>query len=113
MKTVRDFASDVLESEERLDVIVLNAGVALTKRYMTEDNLELHMASNHFGHFLLANLMAPLIVKSAAGQSEPGRIVAVSSVGHWWGKIELDNLNSERYDFCFKWLLFKKRTRLI
>ena len=70
--------------------------MALTKKYMTEENLELHMASNHFGHFLLANLLAPLMVKSAVGQSEPGRIVTVSSVGHWWGKIELDNLNSER-----------------
>ena len=70
--------------------------MALTKKYMTEENLELHMASNHFGHFLLANLLAPLMVKSAVGQSEPGRIVTVSSVGHWWGKIELDDLNSER-----------------
>ena len=71
--------------------------MALTKRYMTEDNLELHMASNHFGHFLLANLLAPLMVRSASGQSAPpGRVVTVSSLGHWWGKIELDNLNSER-----------------
>ena len=72
--------------------------MALTKKYMTEDNLELHMASNHFGHFLLANLLAPLMVRSAATgrKGEPGRIVTVSSVGHWWGKIELNNLNSER-----------------
>ena len=79
-----------------LSIQILNAGVALTKRYMTEDNLELHMASNHFGHFLLANLLAPLMVRSAAGQGSPGRVVTVSSLGHWWGKIELDNLNSER-----------------
>ena len=74
--------------------------MALTKKYMTEEDLELHMASNHFGHFLLANLLAPLMVRSAAAGrqqgEQPGRIVTVSSVGHWWGKIELDNLNSER-----------------
>jgi NAD(P)-dependent dehydrogenase (short-subunit alcohol dehydrogenase family) len=95
--SVRDFARDILDSELRLDVLVMNAGVALTKKYMTEDNLELHMASNHFGHFLLANLLAPLMVSTAEGKAEPGRLVTVSSLAHWWGKIELDNLNSEKY----------------
>ena len=99
MRTVRDFARDVLDGERRLDVLVLNAGVALTKKYMTEDGLELHMASNHFGHFLLANLLAPLMVKTAAGRdrSDPVSLVTVSSLAHWWGNVELDNLNSERY----------------
>ena len=81
--------------------MILNAGLALTKKYLTEDNLELHMASNHFGHFLLTNLLTPFLAQSASakGPDEPSRIVAVSSVAHWWGKIELDNLNSEKkYD---------------
>lgn len=85
--------------------MILNAGVALTKKYMTEENLELHMAANYFGHFLLTNLLMPLMIKSAAGRkktgssakNDPGRIVALSSVGHWWGRVDLDNLNSERY----------------
>ena len=87
----------------------MNAGVALTQKYMTEDSLELHMASNHFGHFLLTNLLMPLMIQTAdpklqqqqqqqpKKKVEPGRIVALSSLGHWWGKVDLDNLNSERY----------------
>lgn len=42
----------------RLDVLVLNAGIGgPAKRVLTSDNLELTMATNHFGHFLLTNLL--------------------------------------------------------
>ena len=81
--------------------MVLNAGIALAKKYLTEEDLELHMATNHFGHFLLANLLAPLMARSSSNNinSIKGRIVVVSSVAHWFGKVEIDNLNSERnYD---------------
>ena len=83
--------------------MVLNAGIALSKKYLTEEGLELHMATNHFGHFLLANLLAPLMARSSNNKSSSnsgrGRIVVVSSVAHWFGKVEIDNLNSERnYD---------------
>lgn len=47
----------------RLDVLVLNAGTAgVTKRKLTSDGLELTMATNHFGHFLLANLLLGWLV---------------------------------------------------
>ena len=108
----------------RLDIVVLNAGVALTQKYMTEDGFELHMAANHLGHFLLTNLLLPLLCKTAAenyrrqmsvsdsrnrynGQlangdsqskmKDPVRIVVLSSLGHVWANLELDNLNSEKY----------------
>ena len=95
----------------RLDILVLNAGVALTKKYMTEDGFELHMASNHFGHFLLTNLLLPLLRRTAArnkiiaganGSAEPTnvdpvRVVAVSSIAHFYANLDLENLNSEKY----------------
>ena len=59
------------------------------------------MASNHFGHFLLTNLLLPLLCETSITQrrtlSDPVRIIVVSSLMHWQGKIELDNLNSERH----------------
>ncbi|TRY77855.1 hypothetical protein TCAL_11902, partial [Tigriopus californicus] len=99
--SVRKSAREFLKRERRLDILILNAGIALTKKYLTEDNFEVHMASNHFGHFLLTNLLVPLLVNSSMKKANPGRIVVVSSLAHWWGKIELDNLNSERsYDLA-------------
>ncbi len=97
----------------RLDVLILNAEIALNQKYLTEDGFELHLAVNYLGHFLAANLLAPLMVRTAAktalyyseGGRSPvggcgcGRVVVVSSVAHWFGRMEVDNLNSEeRYD---------------
>jgi NAD(P)-dependent dehydrogenase (short-subunit alcohol dehydrogenase family) len=54
-----------------------NAGVmALPKRQVTTDGLEMQMGVNHFGHFHLTNLMMPYI-NAAPGRK---RIVNLSSV---------------------------------
>jgi len=76
-----------------IDVLINNAGVGwINERTLTEDGLETTMASNHFGHFLLTNLLLDRI--KAAKQ---GRIVNVSSLAHWFiKKFDVNNLNSEK-----------------
>jgi NAD(P)-dependent dehydrogenase (short-subunit alcohol dehydrogenase family) len=58
LKSIRDFADDINRTVTKVNVLVHNAGVA----YMfgpktTEDGLELTMATNHFGPFLLTHLL--------------------------------------------------------
>lgn len=60
-----------------IDVLVNNAGVMGTKYSRTADGLELQMATNHFGPFLLTGLLLPQLVQSA-----DGRVVTVSSLFH-------------------------------
>ena len=60
-----------------IDVLVNNAGVMATRRQRTVDGLDLQLATNHFGPFLLTGLLLPQLV--AAGDA---RVVAVSSNGH-------------------------------
>lgn len=60
-----------------IDVLVNNAGVMGTPYARTEDGLELQMATNHFGPFLLTGLLLPQLVASG-----DGRVVAVSSLMH-------------------------------
>lgn len=60
-----------------IDVLVNNAGVMGTPYQRTADGLELQMATNHFGPFLLTGLLLPQLVAS-----EDGRVVAVSSQMH-------------------------------
>jgi len=59
------------------------------------------MATNHFGHFLLTNLLLPLMCQTSMLKNrtslDPVRIICVSSIAHWYGKIELENLNCEKY----------------
>jgi len=47
----------VLNEESRLDILVNNAGVAGLRKTITDENLELQFATNHFGPFLMTNIL--------------------------------------------------------
>jgi NAD(P)-dependent dehydrogenase (short-subunit alcohol dehydrogenase family) len=92
--SVRDFASRVKERfpGESLDLLINNAGVmALPTREVTGDGFERQFATNYLGPFALTMLLLPSI-KRAAGS----RVVTVSSSASNQGRIEFDNLQSER-----------------
>jgi NAD(P)-dependent dehydrogenase (short-subunit alcohol dehydrogenase family) len=75
-----------------LDVLVNNAGVmALPKREQTADGFERQFGTNHLGHFALTGLLMPALLKAQAP-----RVVTVASLAHRNGKMEWDNLQSEK-----------------
>ena len=57
LKSVRKFCNEILKEERRLDILVNNAGVAGLRKAITEDKLESQIATNHFGPFLLTNIL--------------------------------------------------------
>ena len=80
-----------IEAEHpKLDALINNAGVMQPPLRRTKEGFELQMGTNHLGHFRLSAQLYPLLKKSE------GRIVTVSSVAHKWGKINLDDLQSEK-----------------
>ncbi|CAL8249786.1 unnamed protein product [Boreogadus saida] len=85
--SVRTFAKEFLGSEERLDILINNAGIMMCPKWLTEDSFETQMAVNHLGHFLLTNLLLPKLRSSA-----PSRVVVVSSLAHETGKVDFDDL---------------------
>ncbi len=92
-QSVRQLADSFLETYDRLDVLINNAGVFYSELVLTEDNIEMQFAVNHLAPFLLTNLLLDLLKKSA-----PSRIVNVSSDSHYRGNIHFDNLYfSENY----------------
>lgn len=82
---------EILESFDRLDVLINNAGVDVGAREITVDGLELTFAVNYMAPFLLTNRLLGLLRNSS-----PARVVNVVSSGYKGGKIEFDNLQSER-----------------
>lgn len=92
MAEVRRLAKDVEVSIERLDALVNNAGVFLHERQTTVDGFETTFAVNHLAPFLLTHLLLPKL-----RQSVQGRIVMVSSIAHSRGRLDLDDLTSEKY----------------
>ncbi|XP_068236723.1 retinol dehydrogenase 12-like [Palaemon carinicauda] len=94
LTSTRNFCNQILAEEKRIDVLILNAGIAgLDERNLTSDGFEYTMATNHFGHFLLANMLLGLLKKS-----RPSRIVIVSS-DSLLDTLSVDNLNFEKGEF--------------
>jgi len=88
---VRRLAAQVADSYPRLDVLVNNVGGFWAHRHVTADGLERTFALNHLASFLLTNLLLDRLTASA-----PARIVTVSSGAHARGRIDVDDLQSER-----------------
>ena len=92
MDSVRAAAADIEGRLDRLDVLVNNAGLTLRgKRQETPAGLDVMLAANHLGPFLLTNLLLPLLERSA-----PSRIVTVASDAHRWGHIDFDDIQATR-----------------
>lgn len=91
LSSVRKFAEDIMQTEERLDVLVNNAGVYGFGDRVTDDGIVEGMQINHFSPFLLTLLLLPLLKKNK------GRIVNVSSIFHFVGKFNLDKINKAGY----------------
>jgi len=89
LKSVRACADKLLAKGEPFDVVIANAGVMATPFGHTADGFETQFGTNHLGHFVLVNRIAPLI---RAG----GRLINLSSAGHRFSNVDLDDPNFER-----------------
>lgn len=88
-ESTRKCAADFLAKEERLDVLVLNAGVLKVKPATTKEGYELHFGINYVGHALFAKLLIPIMQQTAEKQRKDSdnadartRMVIVSSEGY-------------------------------
>ena len=91
LAAVARMARDLAARLPRLDVLINNAGVYMTERRTSRDGFEMTLAVNHLAHFLLSNLLLPLLKRSAAP-----RVVTVTSMVHTSGRIIFDDMNCER-----------------
>jgi NAD(P)-dependent dehydrogenase (short-subunit alcohol dehydrogenase family) len=89
LASVRGCANALLAKEELFDVVIANAGVMATPFGHTTDGFETQFGTNHLGHFVLVNRIAPLF-------REGGRLVNLSSAGHRYANVDLEDPNFER-----------------
>jgi NAD(P)-dependent dehydrogenase (short-subunit alcohol dehydrogenase family) len=89
LASVRQAATVVNESLDRLDLLIDNAGVMATGDLRTEDGFELQLGTNHLGHFALTGLLLDLLLRTAGS-----RVVTVSSVLHRIGRLDPSRLGS-------------------
>ncbi|MDA3867121.1 MAG: oxidoreductase [Salinivirgaceae bacterium] len=91
LKSVREFAETYIDRYDRLDLLINNAGIMIPPFTKTGDGFESQMGVNYFSHFLLTNLLFPVIAKT-----KDSRIVSLSSIAHERGVIDFDNLHAEK-----------------
>jgi NAD(P)-dependent dehydrogenase (short-subunit alcohol dehydrogenase family) len=89
LKSVRACADGLLAANKPFDVIIANAGVMATPFGHTADGFETQFGTNHLGHFVFVNRIAPLF---RAG----GRLINLSSSGHRFSNVDLADHNFER-----------------
>ena len=89
LKSVRACADALLAKGEPFDAVIANAGVMATPFTCTADHFEMQFGTNHLGHFVLVNRIAPLL---QAG----GRLINLSSAGHRFSNVDLEDPSFER-----------------
>jgi NAD(P)-dependent dehydrogenase (short-subunit alcohol dehydrogenase family) len=89
LKNVRASADGLLAKGKPFDVVIANAGVMATPFGHTSDGFETQFGTNHLGHFVFVNRIAPLIRPN-------GRLINLSSAGHRYSNVDLEDPNFER-----------------
>lgn len=94
LASVRQFATDVLDRYDQAQILINNAGIMCTPFGHTADGFEAQFGTNHLGHFLLTNLLVPVLVAGA-----PARVVSVSSAAHAMSNVDFDDPNYEHREY--------------
>ncbi len=98
LASVRAFAADL--KEDRVDLLVNNAGVMALPQRRTVDGFEMQLGTNHLGHFALTGLLLPRLREAGPG----ARVVTVSSGLHFLGTPDPRDLQMDhRYR---RWLAY-------
>ncbi|EWG54799.1 hypothetical protein FVEG_12912 [Fusarium verticillioides 7600] len=94
-KSVRAAAKAFLSKVDKLNILILNAGVMATPEGKTGDGFETQFGTNHLGHFLLFQLLKPALL-AATTPSFHSRVISLASKGHRAGGIRWDDYNFEK-----------------
>lgn len=104
LASVRAAAAGFTARNQKLDLLINNAGIMAVPLARTRDGFEMQMGTNHLGHFAFAGPLLPLL------QATPGaRVVSLASLAHrWTRRMSLDDLNYEKDSWYNKWDAYSK-----
>ncbi len=96
-KSIREAAEEIRKRTSVVDVLINNAGGTFADFKLSEEGLEMTIATNHFAYFLLTGLLLDLIKKS-----DYARIVSVASDSHLRAKIDFESFRKNKNYFVLK-----------
>jgi NAD(P)-dependent dehydrogenase (short-subunit alcohol dehydrogenase family) len=92
MQDVRATIERIKAERDRIDILINNAGARFVRHQLTPEGLEMTLATNHLGHFLLAVSLVDQLKRSVQG-----RVINVSSGVHHHGTGVIENVLSKRF----------------
>ncbi|KAL8905169.1 MAG: hypothetical protein Q9207_002796 [Kuettlingeria erythrocarpa] len=96
LDSVRAAARDVLSKTKTLNILINNAGIMAVPNFeKTADGFESQFGTNHLAHFLLFELLKPILLASSTPEMN-SRVVSLSSSGHRAGPVRIGDYNFER-----------------
>ncbi len=87
LKSVNQCAETINANYDQIDCLINNAGLGWIDREETADGFEMHIGTNHFGHFALTSQLIGLLKKAPNA-----RVVSIASLAHYWGRIHFDDI---------------------
>ena len=92
LASIRAFAERTASTLPHIDLLLNNAGLGLqSTRATTADGFERMFGTNHLGHFAVTGLLMPTLLRAP----DP-RVVSIASIAHRQGRIDFDDLQTER-----------------
>ncbi|KAM0346659.1 hypothetical protein ACHAPU_005371 [Fusarium lateritium] len=81
-----------------IDLLINSAGVmCIPERTLSKDGIEMHLATNHIGHWLLTCLIMPKLVKAAEGKPKGSvRVVNVTSASPMMSNMRWSDMNFDK-----------------
>ncbi|KAF7550022.1 hypothetical protein G7Z17_g5994 [Cylindrodendrum hubeiense] len=95
LDSVRSFVEQFKSKSKSLNILIENAGIRHVPKGKTEDDFELHWGTNHLAHFLLFELLKPMLLESSTTKFQ-SRVVLVSSTAHRNAPMDFSDLNWEK-----------------
>jgi NAD(P)-dependent dehydrogenase (short-subunit alcohol dehydrogenase family) len=89
LSEMKRVGSEIAAAEPRIDVLINNAGAMFSRRQVTEDGLELTLALNHMGYFVLTEGLRERLIASA-----PARVINTASDAHVTASLDFNDLQS-------------------
>ena len=91
LASVRAATDRFLDDHDHLDLLIDNAGLMACPQGTTDNGFELQFGTNHLGHFVFTNRLAPALLAGA-----PSRVIVLTSAGHRFSPVDLDDPSFER-----------------
>jgi NAD(P)-dependent dehydrogenase (short-subunit alcohol dehydrogenase family) len=85
-------AAEIAAAEPKIDVLMNNAGVIMSRNERTEDGLEVMFATNHVSYFVITNLLLERLRAAGGG----ARIVSTASAAHERARLDFEHLQDQK-----------------